>query len=34
MFDPAADPGHKMMRVLFTITGKVPRMVNEVKELR
>lgn len=27
MFDPTADPGHKAMRVLFTITGKVPRQV-------
>ena len=27
MFDPTADPGHKMMRVLGTLTGKVPRRV-------
>lgn len=27
MFDPAADPGHKVMRVMFTLTGKVPRAV-------
>lgn len=27
MFDPAADPGHKVMRFLFTGTGKVPRRV-------
>ncbi len=27
MFDPAADPGHKIMRSLFTLTGKVPRRV-------
>lgn len=27
MFDPVADPGHKMMRVMFTMTGKVPRAV-------
>ena len=25
MFDPAADPGHKAMRFIFTLTGKVPR---------
>jgi uncharacterized protein len=34
MFEPAADPGHKMMRALLTMTGKVPRMVDESKELR
>ena len=27
MFDPAADPGHKAMRLVFTLTGKVPRRV-------
>lgn len=27
MFDPAADTGHKVMRSLFTLTGKVPRRV-------
>jgi predicted CoA-binding protein len=27
MFDPTADSGHKAMRVLFTLTGKVPRQV-------
>jgi uncharacterized protein len=27
MFDPTADPGHKAMRLVFTITGKVPRQV-------
>jgi predicted CoA-binding protein len=27
MFDPTADPGHKAMRVIFTLTGKVPREV-------
>jgi predicted CoA-binding protein len=27
MFDPTADPGHKAMRFLFTLTGKVPRQV-------
>lgn len=27
MFDPTADPGHKAMRFLFTLTGKVPREV-------
>jgi predicted CoA-binding protein len=27
MFDPVADPGHKMMRFMFTCTGKVPRKV-------
>lgn len=29
MFDPAADPGHKAMRFFFTLTGKVPRRVEE-----
>jgi len=27
MFDPTADPGHKAMRVIGTITGAVPRRV-------
>jgi uncharacterized protein len=27
MFDPTADLGHKAMRVLFTLTGNVPRQV-------
>ena len=27
MFDPAADPGHKAMRFVLTLTGKVPRQV-------
>jgi uncharacterized protein len=27
MFDPTADGGHKVMRALFTLTGKVPRTV-------
>jgi predicted CoA-binding protein len=27
MFDPTADRGHKAMRVLFTLTGNVPREV-------
>ena len=27
MFDPTADPGHKAMRFVFTLTGKVPRRV-------
>lgn len=27
MFDPTADPGHKAMRFLFTLSGKVPREV-------
>ena len=27
MFEPTADPGHKVMRVLGTFTGKVPRKV-------
>lgn len=27
MFDPAADPAHKVMRFLLTLTGKVPRRV-------
>lgn len=25
MFDPVADGGHKVMKALFTLTGKVPR---------
>jgi uncharacterized protein len=25
MFEPTADPGHKVMRFVFTMTGKVPR---------
>jgi uncharacterized protein len=27
MFEPTADPGHKVMRVIFTLTGNVPREV-------
>lgn len=27
MFDPVADNGHKVMRWMFTLTGKVPRRV-------
>ena len=27
MFDPTADPGHKVMRVALTLTGKIPRRV-------
>jgi hypothetical protein len=27
MFDPCSDPGHKVMRLIFTMTGKVPRSV-------
>lgn len=27
MFDPAADPGHKVMRTMLTLTGKVPLRV-------
>jgi predicted CoA-binding protein len=27
MFDPAADVGHKLMRSVFTLTGRVPRTV-------
>jgi len=27
MFEPTADPGHKVMRVVFTLTGNVPRRV-------
>jgi uncharacterized protein len=27
MFDPTADPGHKAMRFVFTMTGNVPRQV-------
>lgn len=29
MFDPTADPGHKVMRWLFTLTGSVPSQVPE-----
>jgi hypothetical protein len=27
MFAPTADPGHKAMRLVFTLAGKVPRQV-------
>lgn len=27
MFRPAADPGHRLMRVVCSLTGKVPRQV-------
>jgi hypothetical protein len=27
MFGPTADAGHKVMRVVFSATGKVPRRV-------
>jgi uncharacterized protein len=27
MFDPVADTGHKIMRPLLTLSGKVPRHV-------
>jgi predicted CoA-binding protein len=27
MFNPTADPGHKAMRLVFTMTGNVPRRV-------
>jgi hypothetical protein len=27
MFDPTADFGHKAMRLVFTLTGNVPRQV-------
>src|SRR6266568_2501047 len=27
MFNPTADPGHKAMRFVFTLTGNVPRRV-------
>ena len=27
MFDPTADPAHKAMRFIFTLTGNVPRQV-------
>lgn len=27
MFGPAADPGHKFARLVFTMTGNVPRRV-------
>jgi uncharacterized protein len=29
MFDPAADPGHKAMRFVLTLTGNVPRHVRQ-----
>jgi uncharacterized protein len=28
MFDPTADPGHKLMRFIFTLTGAVPKRVS------
>jgi predicted CoA-binding protein len=28
MFEPTADPGHKVLRLLFTLAGKVPRRVS------
>jgi uncharacterized protein len=28
MFEPAADPGHKLMRFVCTLAGKVPRRVS------
>jgi predicted CoA-binding protein len=28
MFEPAADPGHKLMRFVSTLTGKAPRRVS------
>jgi predicted CoA-binding protein len=33
MFDPTADAPHKAMRFLFTLTGKVPKHVNETPSL-
>ena len=27
MFSPTADPGHQAMRIMLTLTGKVPRHV-------
>jgi hypothetical protein len=27
MFDPTADPGHKAMRLIFTLTGNVPKRI-------
>jgi hypothetical protein len=27
MFGPTADPGHKAMKVVFTLAGNVPRKV-------
>jgi len=27
MFGPTADPGHKAMRFVYTLTGNVPRRV-------
>lgn len=32
MFDPTADPAHKMMRGILTLTGKVPRSVQAARE--
>lgn len=33
MFGPCADPGHQVMRFIFTMTGKVPRQVPAVGRL-
>jgi predicted CoA-binding protein len=33
MFDPAADPGHKAMRFVFTLAGHVPKAVSEGRDL-
>lgn len=27
MFDPTADAGHKVMRMMFSLSGNVPRQV-------
>jgi len=27
MFGPTADPGHKLMRFVFTLAGNVPKQV-------
>ena len=32
MFAPAADPAHKVMRRLLTLTGKVPRSVEDARK--
>jgi len=33
MFSPTADPGHKLMRILFTLKGNVPREVEDEEEV-
>lgn len=33
MYDPTADPGHKAMRFIGTLTGKVPRHVRDGSQI-